>query len=48
MITASDKSDQISDQRDINSQIVTVDQFAMTMASIHEAIASLSRKIDGQ
>ena len=48
MITASDKSDQISDQRDINSQIVTVDQFVATMASIQEAIASLGRRIDGQ
>ena len=47
MITASDKSDQISDQRDINSQIVTVDQFAVTMASIQEAIAGLCQRIDG-
>ncbi|RVX02785.1 hypothetical protein CK203_016388 [Vitis vinifera] len=32
----------------MDSKIVTVDQFAMVMASIQEAIASLSRMIDGQ
>ncbi|KAL6336192.1 hypothetical protein AAG906_011074 [Vitis piasezkii] len=32
----------------MDSQIVTIDQFAMTMASIQEAIASLGRRIDGQ
>ncbi|KAL6311455.1 hypothetical protein AAG906_004458 [Vitis piasezkii] len=36
-----------SDQRDIDSQIVTVDQFAAAMTLIQEAIASLDRKIDG-
>ena len=40
-------SDQ-SDQRDMNSQIVTVDQFATTMASILETIANLGQRIDGQ
>ena len=48
MIRASDPSDQISDQRDMDSQIVTIDQFAAVMASIQEAIASLGRRIDGQ
>ena len=33
-------SDQ-SDQRDMDSQIVTVDQFAAAMASIQEAITNL-------
>ena len=42
------QSNQISDQRDMDSQIVTVDQFAEAMASIQEAIASLGRRIDGQ
>ncbi|WJZ87423.1 hypothetical protein VitviT2T_006803 [Vitis vinifera] len=32
----------------MDSQIVTVDQFAEAMASIQEAIASLGRRIDGQ
>ena len=32
----------------MDSQIVTVDQFAMAMTSIQEAIASLGRRIDGQ
>ena len=40
-------SDQ-SDQRDMDSQVVTVDQFAATMTSIQEAIANLGQKIDGQ
>ena len=44
----SDQSNQRSDQRDMDSQIVTVDQFAEAMASIQEAIASLGRRIDGQ
>ena len=48
LIKASDPLDQRSDQRDIDSQIVTVDQFAATMTSIQEAIASLDRRIDGQ
>ena len=48
MIKVSDQSDQRSYQRDMDSQIVTVDQFAEVMASIQEAIASLDRRIDGQ
>ncbi|RVW24501.1 Kinesin-like protein KIN-12D [Vitis vinifera] len=45
---ASDQSDQKSDQGDMDSRIVTVDQFAAAMASIQEAIASLSQRINGQ
>ena len=45
---ASNQSDQRSDQRDMDSQVVTVDQFAATMTSIQEAIANLGQKIDGQ
>ncbi|RVX10216.1 hypothetical protein CK203_016130 [Vitis vinifera] len=45
---ASDQSDQRSDQGDMDSQIVTVDQFAATMASIQEAIVNLGQRIDGQ
>ncbi|RVW38687.1 hypothetical protein CK203_077563 [Vitis vinifera] len=41
-------SDQRSDQRDMDSQIVIVDQFAAAMASIQEALASLGQRIDGQ
>ncbi|RVW31076.1 hypothetical protein CK203_093174 [Vitis vinifera] len=37
----SDQSDQRSDQRNMDSQIVTIDQFAAAMASIQEAIANL-------
>ena len=48
MIKVSDQLDQRSDQRDMDSQIVTVDRFAKAMASIQEAIASLGRRIDGQ
>ncbi|RVW23217.1 hypothetical protein CK203_100448 [Vitis vinifera] len=44
----SDQLDQRSDQGDMDSQIVTVDQFAAAMASIQEAIASLGQRIDGQ
>ncbi|RVW13463.1 Transposon Ty3-G Gag-Pol polyprotein [Vitis vinifera] len=44
----SDQSDQRSDQRDMDSQVVTVDQFAAAMASIQEAIANLGQRIDGQ
>ena len=32
----------------MDSQIVTVDQFAAAMASIQEAIANLGQRIDGQ
>ncbi|KAL6342453.1 hypothetical protein AAG906_011143 [Vitis piasezkii] len=48
LIRVSDQSDQRSDQRDMDPQMVTVDQFAEAMASIQEAIASLGRRIDGQ
>ena len=44
----SDQSDQRSDQRDMDSQIVTVDQFAAAMASIQEAITNLGQRIDRQ
>ncbi|RVW29098.1 Retrovirus-related Pol polyprotein from transposon 17.6 [Vitis vinifera] len=44
----SDQSDQRSDQRDMDSQVVTVDQFAAAMVSIQEAIANLGQRIDGQ
>ena len=44
----SDQLDQRSDQGDMDSQIVTVDQFAAAMASIQEAIANLGQRIDGQ
>ena len=43
-----DQSNQRSYQRDMDSQIVTVDQFVVTMASIQEALASLGQMIDGQ
>ena len=48
MIRVLDQLDQRSDKRDMDSQIITVDQFAEAMASIQEAIASLGRRIDGQ
>ena len=44
----SDQPDQRVDQKDMDSQVVTVDQFAATMASIQEAIADLDQMIDGQ
>ncbi|RVW22168.1 Retrovirus-related Pol polyprotein from transposon 17.6 [Vitis vinifera] len=44
----SDQPDQRVDQRDMDSQVVTVDQFAAVMASIQEAIAGLGQRIDGQ
>ena len=44
----SDQPDQRVDQRDMDSQVVTVDQFAVAMASIQEAIAGLGQRIDGQ
>ena len=47
MIRAPDPSDQRSDQGGMDSQIVTVDQFAAAMASIQEAITSLGQRIDG-
>ena len=48
LIRVSDQSDQRSNQRDMDSQIVIVDQFAAAMTSIQEAIANLGRRIDGQ
>ena len=48
MIRASDQLDQRSDQRDIDPQILTVDQFVAAMASIQEAVASLGQRIDRQ
>ncbi|RVW12756.1 hypothetical protein CK203_108644 [Vitis vinifera] len=44
LIRVSDQSDQI----DMDSQVVTVDQFAAAMASIQEAITSLGQRMDGQ
>ena len=43
-----DQSDQRSDKRDMDSQIVTVNQFVVAMASIQETIANLGQIIDGQ
>ena len=43
-----DQSNQRSYKRDMDSQVVTVDQFAVAMASIQEAIANLGQRIDGQ
>ncbi|KAL6316618.1 hypothetical protein AAG906_018873 [Vitis piasezkii] len=48
LLVVSNQSDQRSDQRNMDSQIVTVDQFAKVMASIQEALASLGQRIDGQ
>ena len=45
---ASDQSDRRSDQGDMDSQIVTVDQFAAAMASIQEALTNLGQMIDRQ
>ena len=45
---ASNQLDQRVDQRDMDSQVVIVDQFAAAMASIQEALASLSQRIDRQ
>ncbi|KAL6348421.1 hypothetical protein AAG906_005729 [Vitis piasezkii] len=44
----SDQSDQRLDQGDMDSQIVTVDQFAVALASILEALGNLGQRIDGQ
>ena len=44
----SDQSNQRLDQGDMDSQIVTVDQFVAAMALIQEALASLGQRIDGQ
>ncbi|RVW69238.1 hypothetical protein CK203_061398 [Vitis vinifera] len=41
LIRVSDQSNHRSDQRDMDLQMVNVDQFASAMASILEAIASL-------
>ena len=43
-----DQSNQRSDQRDMDSHIVTVDQFTAAMACIQEGIANLGQRIDGQ
>ena len=48
MIKVSDQSDQRSDQRYMDSQIVTVDQFVEAMVSIQEVITSLNWRTDGQ
>ena len=48
MTKVSDQPDQRVDQRDMDSQVVTVDQFAAAMASIQEDIAGLGQRIDGQ
>ena len=45
---ASDQPNQRVDQRYMDSQVVIIDQFVVTMASIQEARASLSQRIDGQ
>ena len=45
---ASDQLDQRLDQRNMDSQVVTIDQFVATMASIQEAIASLGQRVEGQ
>ena len=37
-----------SDQTNMDSQVVTIDQFATAMASIQEVITSLSQRMDGQ
>ena len=47
MIKVSDQSDQRLDQRDMDSKIVTIDQFITPMASIQEAIANIGQRIDG-
>ena len=36
------------DKMDMDSQIVTVDQFVVATTSIEEAIANLGQRIDGQ
>ena len=48
LIRVSDQSDQISNQRDMDSQIVIVDQFAAAVSSIQEVITSLVWRIDEQ
>ena len=50
-IRVSDQLDQINeimDQRDIDPQVVIVDQFTTAMAPIQEAITGLGKRIDGQ
>ena len=39
---ASDQPDQRADKRDMDSHVVTIDQFVAAMASIQETIASLA------
>ena len=36
------------DQKNMDSQVVTVDQFAAAMASIQEAKTNLGQRMDGQ
>lgn len=45
-VRVDDKLVHASDQGDMDSQLVTIDQFASTMASIQEAIASLGQRMD--
>ena len=45
---ASDQPDQRADKRDMDSHVVTIDQFFAAMASIQEAIADLDQRIDEQ
>ena len=45
---ASDQPDQRADKRDMDSHVVTIDQFVAAMASIQETIASLSQRIHRQ
>ncbi|RVW44245.1 hypothetical protein CK203_099614 [Vitis vinifera] len=48
LIRASDQSNQRLDKIDMDSQIITGNQFDVAMASIQEAIASLDQMIDRQ
>ena len=45
---ASDQPDQRADKRDMDSHVVTIDQFVAAMASIQETIASLGQRIHRQ
>ena len=44
LIKLSDQLDQILDKRDMDPQVVIVDQFVVAMASIQETITSLDQK----
>ena len=48
LIRVSNQLDQRSYKRDMDSQVVTVDQFALAMTFIQDAIASLYQRIYGQ